>query len=117
MNDEEYQAAKKKLLEELGEAKRDILNEVRLSKSQIEEVVTDYLPKDHDKEHIELRRFLEHSPDPKIHGDHHDFTENVRTNLQHMIVAVFKGLGGIILIAFLIGFYSWVSHQAGIIGQ
>lgn len=98
---------------DLAKSKQEIINEVRLSKTEIEEVVTAILPKDHEKQHIDIQRFLDHAPDPKVHGDHHDFTESVRTKIEHTIVAIFKGLGGIILIALLIGLYTWMKHQAG----
>lgn len=110
---DEFEEKKRQLIEELANAKRDILNEVRLSKAQIEEAVFDILPREHEKDHDNFKRFLEHAPDPKVHGDHHDFTENVKANIQHMIVAVFKALGGVILLALFIGLYSWVRHQAG----
>lgn len=112
-DNESYETKKKQFLDEMLAAKKEILNEVRLSKSQVEDIVEEMLPRDHERDHAEIRRFLEHSPDPKIHGDHHDFTENIKANIQHMIVSVFKGLGGIILIALLIGLYSWVKNQAG----
>ena len=115
MSDEEnYEAYKKRFIEELAQGKKEILNEVRLSKAQIEEVVEDFLPRDHDRDHVEMRRFMDHSPEPKMHGDHHDFTEAVKANIKHMIISIFKGLGGILLIALVIGLYSWVKHQANL---
>lgn len=109
----------KKIIQEfkddIRKGKADILNEVRISKAEIEEVITDLLPKDHEQSHDDIRKFMEHSPEPKIHGDHHDFTESVRIRLEHLIIAIFKGIGGIILISLVIGLYAWVKHQAGII--
>lgn len=105
--------ALKKFREELLKGKTEILNEVKVSKSDVEEALTNILPKNHDQSHEDIRKFMEHSPDPKLHGDHHDFTESVRVRLEHLIVAIFKGLGGVILLALTIGLYTWVKHQAG----
>jgi len=109
---------KRETLEALRQFKRDlvdgkaeILNSVKINKADIEAAVHDALPKNHEQSHEEIRKFIEHAPDPKLHGDHHDFTESVRVRLEHLIVAVFKGLGGIILIALLIGLYTWIKKQ------
>ena len=97
--------------EDLAKGKTEALHNVRLTRAEIEEAVLDILPKEHEKSHEDMRKFIEHSPEPKIHGDHHDFTESVRGRLEHLIVAVFKALGGIILMALAIGLYTWVTHQ------
>ncbi len=107
--------ALKQFKKDLIEGKQQILDNVRLDSDNVRSIVQDALPKNHAEQHIEIQRFLEHSPDPKMHGDHHDFTESVRSKLEHMIVAIFKTLGGIIFIALAIGFYTWVKHQASIL--
>lgn len=104
--------ALKQFRRDLIEGKREILSSVKIDSDNVREIVTDMLPKDHAQQHIDFQRFLEHSPDPKEHGDHHDFTESVRSKIEHMIVAIFKALGGIIFIALAIGLYTWVKHQA-----
>lgn len=103
--------ALKKFREELLAGKANIMSEVRINKTQVEEAVHDLLPKNHEQSHEDIRKFLEHSPDAKIHGDHHDFTESVREKIEQMVLSIFKALGGIILIALLVGLYSWVKHQ------
>ena len=69
--------------EDLAKGKTEALHNVRLTRAEIEEAVLDILPKEHEKSHEDMRKFIEHSPEPKIHGDHHDFTESVRGRLEH----------------------------------
>lgn len=104
----------KDFLEELSKAKAEILAEVRMSNTQVEALVSDMLPKHHDEIHEEIRRFIERSPDAKTHGEHHDFTSSVKSKMEYMVISIFKGLGSILLIALLIGLYTWVTHQVGV---
>lgn len=114
MEEEKRAEVRRLMLEDIVAMKKEIISEIRLSAEEVEKIVTASLPKEHDKQHEDIRRFMEHSPDPKVHGDHHDFTESVRNKIEHMIVAIFKGLGGVILLALGIGFYTWAKHQAGV---
>ena len=111
MSETDRQQVRRLMLEDLQDLKFEIIKEIRLTKTEIEAVVEDMLPEKHDEEHDEIRKFLDHSPDYKTHGAHHDFTESVRARLEHMIVAMFKALGGILLGALMIGLYAWVKTQ------
>jgi hypothetical protein len=101
------------MLDDIMSMKKEIISDIRLSTEEVKKIVTASLPKEHDKQHEDIARFMEHSPDPKLHGDHHDFTESIRSKIEHMIVAIFKGLGGIVLLALAVGFYTWIKNQAG----
>lgn len=105
--------ALRKFKDEILREKSEVSNEIKLTRDEIEKSIQNQLPIDHDEHHVKIQRFLEHSPDAKLHGEHHGFTESVRVRLEHMIVAIFKGIGGIILISLAIGLYTWVKHQAG----
>lgn len=100
-------------LAELVKASHDIS---RTGHAHIEETVkealTKQLPFDHLVQHDKLREFLTHSPEPKDHGDHHDFTEGVRSSLRTVVSGVLKGVGGIILIALVLGSWVWMQGVA-----
>jgi hypothetical protein len=74
--------------------------------------VNSRLPFDHTTQHDLMREHLSHSPNPKEHGEQHVFTKTLQDGITVVIGTALRGIGYIILLAFLLGSWVWVNEMA-----
>lgn len=79
--------------------------------------MVDKMPFDHLAQHDLLRTHLAMSPDPKIHGDHHDFTDTLQKHMATIVSTFIKGIGVVLTAIFLLGIGVWVMERSSAVSQ
>jgi len=68
------------------------------------------LPEDHNEQHNKIRTHLAMSPEPKEHGEHHEFTQSLQKHFNSVIEVIVKSIGYVIVAALLLGAGAWVMN-------
>jgi len=60
------------------------------------------------------QRFIEDSPEPKEHFEHHIFIASAKERIDHFLNSFFNNLGRFILLFIMLGFILWISSKLNI---